>query len=539
MTTPANPASPPSPQLVEALGQLGKIVNNASLYGAGHRLTMQAIGQGFALVSTLLIRTPRLEVGIQEGELAVNGRVLASNSPLVKVLALKLANLRINGFALVQGITQAEFNQFIDLLLTSHPGNDRFCQSLKDLHLNHVEPERGEYRRISADEMVVTADDFRDATARAPEPPTRAFVLELDSETAQPGMAADSEAGIQSIMAFLKGEVASPSGQVSDQLKEIASDPEKLASLIMEAAVVRQRSTGLAEGESLGDLIVGCLRRTYQGLSRTAPARPSSDKPTLRKQLLLLEKTLLDRLHAMVNAMDSYEQEISAASLPDESELNAITADYIMRRHAYERSQRKILQLMRESAGSRSESLRLKLQEAGLSVSGWRELVGKSGAAQPASAPPMDLGVFAALLAQLDALMTTSPHKADEAASIMSQVGREVDKLADTTSQKIDVLGRNLSQKRLDQAQSGRPGDGVGGQELLAEIVQELCQPTTVINCAVAMIAQEALGGINAEQKDLLNMAAGCGEKLTSLLNHLRTIVGVPDGYTPRKDLFE
>ena len=64
---------------------------------------------------------------------------------------------------------------------------------------------------------------------------------------------------------------------------------------------------------------------------------------------------------------------------------------------------------------------------------------------------------------------------------------------------------------------------------ILAEIVQELCQPLSVINCALGTIGGGHLGDVTTAQADMLQLAGEGAAKIEVLIDNLRNISGLPD----------
>ena len=87
----------------------------------------------------------------------------------------------------------------------------------------------------------------------------------------------EATAHVEKIIAFLKGEAASSEAPSAD-LEKLLSEPEKLGQLIMESAAIRQSAQSLDEGESLADIVIGCLRKTYEDLSQQKKMAPRGKK---------------------------------------------------------------------------------------------------------------------------------------------------------------------------------------------------------------------------------------------------------------------
>jgi hypothetical protein len=104
---------------------------------------------------------------------------------------------------------------------------------------------------------------------------------------------------VNQIVAFLKGEAGA---EITGEVKKMLSDPERLGQMIMEAANIRQTAISIHDGESPADIVVGCLRRTYGGLRKESEFQSAQGKVNLNKAMMLLEKNVLDKIHAALGA---------------------------------------------------------------------------------------------------------------------------------------------------------------------------------------------------------------------------------------------
>ena len=72
---------------------------------------------------------------------------------------------------------------------------------------------------------------------------------------------------------------------------------------------------------------------------------------------------------------------------------------------------------------------------------------------------------------------------------------------------------------------------------ILAEVVQELCQPLSVISCSLGMISGNNLGDVAAAQLDMLKLAEESAAKMAILIDNLQQVAGLPSGLTPNRDI--
>lgn len=516
----------------------GQVINNSSLYGPSHKITVKSLGDSYGQLSRLLELIPRINLSVVQGELLVEGKPIELKNPFITLLADRLDAVGVTGFSLIQGMTEGEYKKLMEVLMSGRPedtGGD-FADIVEKLQLEHVFAERVRYERISESEVVTQKED--------------------EAKAAQRAMA---EAMVEQIMAFLKGDAGVSPEQVAPSLTEMASDAERLANLIMEAAAVRQQQSGLAEGESLADIVVGCLRRTFEGLVRDPAARTKKGKNAVKKIMLLLEKTVLDKLHSIAKETDPSLDEAIAGVVDEmigDLEIEQLTAEYVKKRQSLEETEKRVLRYIQTHADNPALAgeLQERLVGAGLTPEGWKELVVKSGkepvmveAVGPgrgdgsSGTDPVSLGVLAMLLSELDQMMAnvTDPHAVGNK---LVEIGQHAQQVADMAAKRLEDLKNVLQQEdellvNMDESSRSKVKMSRATlMELLAEIVQELCQSLSAINCAVGMTLAGHIGDINEDQKQVLSVAATCGHRLDDLLDRLIEIVGLPKGLQPDKE---
>jgi hypothetical protein len=68
---------------------------------------------------------------------------------------------------------------------------------------------------------------------------------------------------------------------------------------------------------------------------------------------------------------------------------------------------------------------------------------------------------------------------------------------------------------------------------MVTEIVQELCQPLTVINCTIEMLNGDTFGKIPEAGRQPLSIAGDCASRMKKLADRLVEVCGVPDALDP------
>ncbi len=536
-------------EIAEFLKVMGQVLNNASLYGAEHKRTLDSFMQSFTMLEAVLQLCPRLNLSMANGNLLVDGKSTGVSNPFINVLAAKLDQLSVGGFSLIKGTSIEEYSKLMDLLITSKPVQDGggFADVLSESGLEHIQAEKVKYELVRDGDVVMEKGEAEKGAADA-----------VATET------------VQQIMAFLRGDPTSgtDSGQdgegggegggegdgvpaaVSQGLADIANrNTEELANLIMEAVSIRQSTPGLSTGETLGDIVVGCLRRTFDGLMKDPSSRTAKGKKTIKRTLMVLEKTILEKLRAMMPEPDpAVDSAISQAveEMTDDVEIDALSADYAKKAQALEKTQDRMLRYMKTHGDDPEavKNLEERLSESGLPMTGWRELVVKSEVASASTLPnqqsPPEVGVLAVLLRELNEMME-NPKDAKALNDKLAEVDKKVKEVSILTEKRIDELGKVLVEDEAvgDNSESDKAKKLTRRAlvHLLAEITQELCQSVSAIHCSVSMTLSGHVGDINEDQREVLMVAADCTHRLDLLLDRLILAVGLPAGLTPDKDL--
>jgi hypothetical protein len=535
--------------ILEFLRLLGQVVNTAMLYGAEHNLTVQATDRSYDYLVELLDKIDRLNLSMTEDELLADGRGVGSKNPFVNILTDKLRELEISGFTLLRHIPKEQYSKLVGILVMPPAfvgDGEGFAEALDRAQLDAVEVERVKYERVTEEETVVHKDEAGGE----------------DGEGDEAGQL------VEQIMAFLKGDVDHCEEKAGDLLEEMATDAEKLAELIMEATAIRQKNAeAVGSGESLADIVVGCLRRTFNGLMEQPSAKTKKGRRNIKKALLMLEKNILDKLHSLGMEDPGLDAAIEEAveNMEEELELESITTEYMKKRSAFEKTEKRIVKFIKTREEEDLEKLELedRLYDAGLSSQGWRELLvkggkdedgaapsgtgagmGSGGGAAPMTGPevPAELSTLAVLLAELDEMMAGATLDSQAAAEKMSGIAKQVEAVNEDAARKMDALATAMDQDEqamagVEEAERNKlKMSRRAMMELLAEIVQELCQSLSAINCAVGMCRAGHIGELNNEQFEVLTVAARCGARLDELLDRLIEIVGLPKGLSPDKE---
>lgn len=525
------------PAVQALIRTFGQIVNNINLYSVRHKVTITSLQQAYRDLCRLLETTERIDLTLTEDSLLADGRRLDEKNPLIGAFIKQLREIDAAGFSLDRGMAWEEFAKLMQLL-SMHPDKLKemgsFSQAVSQVNLKHVKARTVTYQIVTEEDVVMKRGNV-DGTTGAGE-----------------GEGDSAENILAQLLAFLEGKGVELDEEAIRDLTQIAVDPAKLAELIMRAASDQQQEKG--EGpETLVDLVVQCLRRTYESLLQDPAANTQTGKKALTKTLQQLQEELVKRIHDIPGAADeTADQAVGEAvdEMTTELAIESLATEYVKKHKGIETVENKILRFLkrRKSAeDSALEELRSRLMESGLGFEEWHELLMKSGATQGAGGADGAVALLG-LLSQLDQMLgkaakTRKPAPEEEVDEVVGEIGRQVAEITVGTEQKLEALSQQMEQLAAAEAEE-KPGSELAMSRralftLLAEIVQELCQPLSVVNASVDMLRQRFLGEITPQQEEMLNLVAESGERLKMLTDRLLGIVGVPVSTKPDAGIIE
>ncbi len=547
--------------IFQALAAIGRALGLTAIYGPDHFRTQQAVEEAWRTLASELKAKPEISIGLGNGQLLVNGSpVDTRRQPQVRTLENRLASLKTNGFSIHRDLNEAGFKHLMSLLFTARAGD--FDKTLKESSLPGIyggqlvwtsamskESPGVLSRTTNGAEGGRGAGGATDTSSRTPAEAVgmrAARTKALSQRPPSPSSWPDSDPRVQQIIAFLKGDATADTPETRQAVAQFTGDADRLASLILKAATIYPSSADVSAGESLADVVIGCLRRAYQGARGSGPPPSKTRRPELRKALLLLESNILRRLHELTQREDpAADARISQAiqELTTEAEIDLVAAELLEHRKGIERTETRLRQYAQSHSAQMVEAA---LKGVGLPESEWRKLVitghGGSGGGESEGgkgksgfpSTPAGLGALALALERFEALMRGNAEELAEANRLADMIRQGVESATRTAESAVERLEREINK-------SGRPAVTEGHVdkfkrdeliEILAEIAQELLQPLTVINCTLSMSLGGEAGQLSPEQENLLRMAQYSGERLDKIVQHLIRIVGYPTRLT-------
>ena len=513
---------------VAVLKMFGQILGNVNLYGLEHRITMNTLETSFEKLTALLAAQGSLSITMTESDFRVDGKVVPDKLTMLDAFRERLKALHAGGFTLNEGMTADEFVRLVMVLALPSTGGDEagsLSEQLRGAGVTHIQSRVASVVEVGEDELVVQKDEVEEAGY--------------------------GEAVIDQIVAFLRGE---PSGGDSPlaNIDKAAENPEELSDLIMQAVDVQRSPGNLADGESLGDIVVGCLRRAYDGLCRDKAFETKKGKKQVAKTLALMEESLLKKLRDF--AGDAGEDAAEAVAetceeLREDVRTESLASDYAKRKEALEKAEQRILRHLKRQDADQIEksSIGQKLAAGGLSPTQWQEFLIRSS-----KVPDVGLGGgdavagLATVLSQLESVIESVGRTGDtdqtsqSIAEAVARVSQVIDTSASHAEEKIQAL-QDLARDARDADEGEDPEAGRKQRRsmlaFLGEIAQELRQPLAVISTTIDMLQRIELDAARQAEMQMLQLAHSSTERMDHLIARLTEVVGFPRDLTPDENI--
>ncbi len=343
----------------------------------------------------------------------------------------------------------------------------------------------------------------------------------------------ESSVHVEQIVAFLQGDLDLEDGRVAEELAELASDPARLGQMIMESVAIRQSASELS-GESLSDVILGCLRRTFDGLRKQPAFQSTEGVANMQKALLLLEEGMLEKMRNIAGESDpEVDREIVQAIREMDENLGFELAAnrYVEHREAIEENKQQLQDYVRAKGAGAAEEL---ISNTEFPATDWRRIVVESQRATGGGSPPpiaTELNTLTMVLEKLENLMKSDTTDGGQVEHLLGQANDNLGNTTHSTKEKLNSLSKQLYVVDEDTGTVGGHAQEMDRKELLssiAEIAQELMQPLTAINTSLEMLLHGYVGEVAADQRNLLSLARSSGDDLNYLMKELIKIVGIP-----------
>ncbi|QHI69600.1 hypothetical protein [Tichowtungia aerotolerans] len=533
-----------SPEMMNALGILGKMLNIASIYGMNHPSVSGPMKEAHQVLSDALRIEKKVALGLFNKTLTINDKMISDYTVHLRALERKFITLNIPHLVFRNGITLDELTQLVNALCTAgNQSGPSIKEQLDEAGMDHIKADSVEYVAQHEGEHLVGDDEGgRNGVEGDGDG--------LDEEAAEEKNEEEEETPppiqIEQIVAFLKGDPSSASEPPTDELQEMLSDPEKLGQLIMESVSVRQSMQSLENGESLADIVIGCLRRTYEGLAQQKKFKSARGKASLHKAMLLLEKTVVDKIR---NAVGEEQPEVDEQILEalreaeEQRQVEILAARFAEQHKKMTKTELDVLNYIRKHGEEKARAL---LDSEDIPEQEWNRLMiqsrnSRTGAGEGTGAGSesgevggsgdnIDMGALAIVLDKLDTIMHLDNTPPEIIKSTVDDVRENVEAATAKVEKQVESLESQVLQHEEDlilPPENRRSNKSRA--DLLLQISQlalKLSQPLTVITASIeAALLQTTQPAL---QHELLELANESGQRMKELMDRLTRLVGYP-----------
>jgi hypothetical protein len=494
-----------SPEIRDILMSIGRGLGTVGVYGPDHPSVELIVSQAHGALNETL-KSGQIAIGSFNGSLTVDEEPVEVHDIPIKTLEKRLVSMKVSHLVLHAGLSKEELKQLFSALCAS--SGEAMKESLAKSGLRHVEIEDVKYVTLREGEKKTGRDGGLD-----------------DIPPAQ----------VSQIVAFLKGQPSSENA--AESIKKAISDPEKLGQMILEAAAVRQSGVDVQNGESLADIVIGCLRRTYDGLRKEPEFRNVQGKANLTKAMMLLEKTVLDKIHRSLGEKHpEIDRRIIKAirEMEEDRHFEVMAAHYSVQSEKLNTVENKIIDAIKAYG---KEKAMEQLKNAGIPQKDWQRLMIQAGE-QPLDSggtglnggglPGVDMSALAVVLEKLEGLMQIETQDPDQMRNLVKVTQNGLTNYTDRIENRIQELE---GQVELIRSQSPTLEDHAGHltrEDLMLEISNltlALVQPLTVVNASLEAAKKHAKGALLQE---LLDLAYLSGQRMQSLSKRMMLLVGYP-----------
>jgi len=289
-------------------------------------------------------------------------------------------------------------------------------------------------------------------------------------------------------------------------------------------------------------------------------SKTKKGKKVIAKTFKELEKAVLEKLGGDVDEEGSEAVSGAIENIQETLKMDSIADDYTKRLKALADSEKRILRFIKAQGleSMRNAELEGKLGDGGLDVSGWHRLLARSSTEsfgwdieESSHETANAVGKLAVLLGTLETnvgsldkkKVTKTPEKlAGDLLDVRHEMSARVAETDEKIKGLVDAVSadKDLVEEMERMAEkTGRPPKVTRKRLLmvLAEVVQEICQPLSVIDCSLGMVTEKTLGEITSTQEDMLKLALESSGKIKTLVDHLEELAGLPSYMNPDKQI--
>ncbi len=546
-----------SPKMMQALSVFGKTLSIASIYGMNHPSVATPLKEAHNELTEALEQDKIVMLGLFNKTLTINDKMLTDYTVHLRALERRFIALEVPHLVFRPGISEEELKKLLNALYSAGgTAGETIKERLDEANLTNIKADQVQYVAQHEGQRLVGNEDGGDALEGADAGQggegsgggsggDGATKKENEPEAAEKEKP-EPTIQVEQIVAFLKGVIGSTEIP-SDELQELVSDPEKLGQLIMESANIRESAQSIEQAESLADIVIGCLRKTYAGLSQQKKFKSTRGKTGLHKAMLLLEKTVVDKIH---NSIGEEQPEVDAQILDalreaeEERQVEILAARFVEQQKKITKVEMDILRYVREYG---EEKARQMLSASEIPEGEWSRLIiqnrrsgsaggpgeeggGPGGDGSGGNGEGFDMGALAIVLDKLEDIMDLKDTPPEIIESVIEEVRETVEDTTAQVQKKVESLEEQVEQHEED---AGKPAEARKSRKTRADLLEEianlaltLSQPLTVITVSIESALEEKLP--EDIRKEMLELARKSGERMNELIKRLTRLVGYP-----------
>ncbi|MBC8206328.1 MAG: hypothetical protein ISR85_02360 [Kiritimatiellales bacterium] len=545
-----------STEMMQALSSFGKMLSIASIYGMNHPSIATPLEEARRSLCDALEKDEMVMLGLFNKTLTINDKMLTEYTVHLRALERRFIALDVPHLVFRKGVSTEELGQLLDALCSSGGGAHMpIKERLDAAGLVNIKADKVQYvAQHEGQRLVGDGDGPGDGLEDGANAGAGVFSKKGAEEAEKEAPPEEPEEEIkknpeptikvEQIVAFLKGAPGA-TDTPGDDLQELVADPEKLGQLIMESADIRQSAQSIDQGESLADIVIGCLRKTYDGLHEQRKYKSPTGKANLHKAMLLLEKTVVDKirnavgeeqpeidahiLEALREAEEQRQVEILAARFVEQQKkITKVEMDIL--RYVREYGEEKARQMLSSSEIPEEEWNRLMIQNRRSGGSGDGEGGGPGGGGNGGSGEGLDMGALAIVLDKLETIMDLDDIPPEIIKSTVEEVRETVEETAAQATKQVESLEEQVEQHEEDV---GKPPEARKSKKSRAELLSELAnlaltlsQPLTVITVSIEAALKDSTPP--DIRKEVLELACESGQRMKELMKRLTQLVGYP-----------
>jgi hypothetical protein len=273
------------------------------------------------------------------------------------------------------------------------------------------------------------------------------------------------------------------------------------------------------ESERLSKIVLGCLRRTHDGLSKESEFESARGKAALARTMLQLEKSVLDRISNSPGAKESKTARRireGVREMEETRQLDVLSSQYTEQQEKKTKAEKKLVAFIKKHG---VEKVREHLAESGMSFQEQQQLIMQSGGTLPINDEEDEYIVTTALKRIEGLIKTTDPEQAQAA---LNEARSGINTYNSQMESRIEKIEREFQQSLRKKS----PEERVKLLLEISKLTLSLMQPLTVINGSV----EAAMSTTNdALRKDLLDMAYESGQSMDAMTKRMIALVGYPE----------